>query len=364
MKTYVNILIPFLTLSLVLALPLPYTLAETPQYIQAGLKFVYQMYDGKTQQPENLFHSYIIESATSRSIAIRIESDVVKSFSIEVDGDGNVISGDGRIDLWIPQNLQVGSRINLMGYDAVVLQKNYDIDGSGKITFTVVSTTDQKTIWLYVDGGTLSQSNQLLGLLFGILFPGTNKYLAFSKVEQVQAATTTKTIQTMTTKMQTTSIKTAIPTTKSTIATIGGTTLTTVATYTVTSVIGSTVTHVSTVTTQILETHITTITKESTATQPTQLVEATTSPLIPLPIAIMIALAIVGGGFFYLRSMKKPLPPTYPYPTYPTQPSYPSHPAIQQPPPPYPQIAGYCPACKYPLYVGDVFCRRCGYRVS
>ncbi|MEN2974511.1 MAG: zinc ribbon domain-containing protein [Candidatus Caldarchaeales archaeon] len=341
------------TIFLILSILLPITLAGTPPYIKAGLKFVYQIYDGKTQQPENVFHNYIIEFATTQRILIRIESDVVKSQSIEADGDGNILGGGGRIDLWIPIDLQVGSKIKLMEYDAIVAMKNYDLDKSGRLTFTVISSTDQKIMWLYVDGGSIPEANQLLGLLFGVVFTSANKFMVFTKVEQAEVKTvvTTKTTQTITSKTLTTPLKTTV-TARSTVTVGGETTLTT---YITTTVIQTTVTQVSTITTHSLETHATTITTVSTVTPDTQITEAGSSFIIPLPVAVVVALVIVGGGFFYVRSWKKPLPPKYPYPSYPIPPPLPAHP---------PQMVGYCPACRYPIYSGDVFCRRCGYRVS
>lgn len=348
-------------LLILMVLP-PTTLAGTPPYIKAGLKFVYQIYDGKTQQPENIFHNYIIESATTQRILIKIDSDVVKSQSIEVDGDGNILGGVGRIDLWIPIDLQAGSTLKLMGYDAIVAMKNYDLDKSGRLTFTVISSTDQKIMWLYIDGGSMPEANQLLGLLFGMVFTSANKFLVFTKVEQAEVKTvvTTKTTQTVESKTLTTPLKTTV-TARSTVTVGGETTLTT---YITTTVIQTTVTQVSTITTHSLETHETTITTVSTVTPNTQITEASFSSLIPLPVAVVAALAIVGGGFFYVRSRKKPLPPVYPYPSYPTPPPLPAYPPAQPAPPHPPQIVGYCPACRYPIYSGDLFCRRCGYRVS
>jgi hypothetical protein len=73
--------------------------------------------------------------------------------------------------------------------------------------------------------------------------------------------------------------------------------------------------------------------------------------LLPVKFSAMaVAAVIVGGGFFYMRSRRRPLPPTYPYPPYPMPPAY------QMP-------AMACPACCFPVYPGEFVCRRCGFRV-
>jgi hypothetical protein len=70
---------------------------------------------------------------------------------------------------------------------------------------------------------------------------------------------------------------------------------------------------------------------------------------------------IIGGGFFYMRSRRRPLPPTYPYPPYPMPPpGYQPQPPM---PPAYQQPAMACPACRFPVYPGEFVCRRCGFRV-
>lgn len=329
-----------------LSFSIPYTLGKTPPYIQAGLKFVFQLYDVETYQPENLYHKYIINSITPPSILIQIESDIVKSVNLEVDEDGYIIGGQGsRIDLWIPEGLQIGQSLKIYDYEAVVLQKNYDVDGSGEITFTMLVSKDQRLVWLYIDGGSNPQFKQYEGLLFGILFPNLKKCLILTNIEQVQ-------VQTRTTQkgIQTTISKTVITSTEN--ITMAGSTMTKVIT-----------TEQATTLTQTVATTITsTITSEKTLTHETVVAGVVFQPLISLPIAIISSIAIIGGSLFYVKARRKALPPRYPYPPYPVQ----LAPYTQQYPITYPppQIIGYCPACGYPIYAGERDCRRCNYRIA
>jgi len=77
--------------------------------------------------------------------------------------------------------------------------------------------------------------------------------------------------------------------------------------------------------------------------------------------AMAVAAVIIGGGFFYMRSRRRPLPPTYPYPPYPMPP--PGYQPQPPGPPAYRQPAMACPACRFPVYPGEFVCRRCGFRV-
>jgi hypothetical protein len=340
-----------LTLTIIILLTLSFIMpnvsARTPPYIQTGLKFIYQMVNVETQQPENVYHSYIIGSVTPQKISIRIESDVTKPIDLEVDADGNIVGGQGRIDLWIPDNVQVGQTLNVLGYEAAVAMKNFDPDKSGRITFTVVASTDQKTFWLYIDGGTMAEAKQLPGLLYGVLFPGSKKLLALVNIQQGQPVTTTTTTK-MTTISKTTRATTQIHTATGTITT---------------RVIVEEET--ATVTETIVRTIATTVTVEQTVTYQTQVAEVSSQPFIPLPIAIVASIAIIGSGLFYMKSRKRPLPPTYPYPVIPHQaPQPPQYYQAPYTPQPQLQIVGRCPACGYPIYVGDRDCRRCNYRIA
>ncbi len=331
---------------LALSFLIPYTLAKTPPYIQASLKFVFQLYDAETYQPENSYHTYIINSITPQSILIQIESDVVKSVNLEVDEDGYIIGGQGsRIDLWIPEGLQIGQSLKIYDYEAVVLQKNYDVSGSGEITFTIVVSKDQTIGWIYIDGGSKQQVKQYVGLLFGILFTNLKKWLILTNIEQVQ-------VQTKTTQkgIQTTISKTVMTSTEN--ITVAGSTITKVIT-----------TEQATTLTQTVATTITsTVTSEETLTHQTVVAEVAFQPLISLPIAVISSIAIIGGSLFYVRARRKPLPPRYPYQPYPVQ----AAPYAQQYFVTYPpqQIIGYCPACGYPIYAGERECRRCNYRIA
>ncbi len=334
-----------LVVFLAVSLTIPYVSGKTPPYIQAGLRFIYQLYNGETQQPENAYHSYIIKSITSQRISIRIDSDIVKSVDLDVDEDGNILGGKGRVDLWIPPDLPVGQTLSILGYDAVIIQKNYDVDKSGKLTFTIVASTDQTIFWLYVDGGSSNEAKQLIGLLYAMMFPNSKKLLVLVNIEQTQPSTVT-TRATSVSKV--TKSSTQIETRQ------GVTTTQIVITEEVT-----TVTHT------VITTMASTITVERTVTYQTELASASTPSFIPLPVAIAASVAIIGGGFFFIRARRRPLPPTYPYPYSPTQSLQyiEQHPAPYTTPPPQ-QIVGLCPACGYPIYAGDKDCRRCNYRIA
>ena len=333
--------------SLTLFLILPIASARPPPYIQTGFKFIYQLIDDQTQQSENAYHSYLIQSVTSQKISIRIESDVTRSIDLEVDIEGNIIGGRGRIDLWIPDNLQVGQTLNIMDYDALVAHKNLDLDKTGKITFTAIASTDQKTFWLYVDGGSASEAKQLLGLLYAIVFPSSGKFLVLVNIQQGQSV---------------------VASTTTTVKSVSKTTMTSTSTHTT---VGTTLTKVvvteetSTVTQVIVTTVASTATVERTVTYQTQVAETSFQPFIPIPVAVAASIAIIGGGLFYVKARKRPPPSTYPYPLTPTLPQQAlySPPTYPTPIPPQ-QVIGRCPACGYPLYAEDKDCRRCNYRFA
>ena len=310
-----------------------------PPYIQPGLVFVYQMVDMQKGQPENLFHRYIIESVTAQGIRISIQSDVVKPGVVTVDAKGEFRPGE-RIDLWIPPGLTPGTRLKIMGVDAVVAQTGYDLGQGLKVT--LVASTDQSIIWAYIDDGP-QPFNQLKQLMIAVVFMQTKTGLQLVNIEQAGSVTTTSTYTSPTT-YRTTSAYTTMRTTVT-----GETTVTIVETETRTATVVSTVTHT------------TATTYATTRTETVQhQAEPPASP-IPLTVAIPVAAAVVGGGFFYMRSRRRPLPPTYPYPPYPTVP--PGYTPQPPGPPFYQQPVMACPACRFPVYPGEFVCSRCGYRV-
>lgn len=308
-----------------------------PPYIQPGIAFVYRMVDMQTQQPENLFHRYIIESATAQGIVISIQSDVVKPHRFTVRPNGEIQPGV-RIDLWLPPDIPAGTRFNFLGADVIVVQRGIRMQ---QVVVTVVATADQSIIWLFIDDGP-SPLNQLKGLLLAIIF-NQKKALTLVNIEQAGSFPTTTTYRTTYTTPRTTASATV------------RTTVREGRTETVTETVLLTTTVVETRT----ETRVTTVTTSTTATvQPD--VQQTSQPIFPLPLAIGVAVGIVGAVFFISRARKRPLPPTYPYPVYgPPPPTYPQYPQPQQP-----AVAGYCPACRFPIYAGDVQCRRCGFRFA
>ena len=311
-----------------------------PPYIQPGLTFVYQLFDQKTQQAENAFQRYIIESVTSQGITISIVSDITQSGRVTVNPNGEFKPGE-RIDLWIPPGVSAGARFKMMGVDAAVIQTGYDLGQGLKVT--VAASTDQSIFWLFIEDGP-QPYNQLKGLLLGILFTQKGKGLALVNIEQAGAVTTTSTYST------TTRATTARPVTTTRTAVTGGRTETVVETETVTETV------VVTRTVQTVSTYTT------TSTSSVSVQAEGPAAGIPLTVAIPVAAVIIGGGIFFVRSRRRPLPPTYPYPVYPPPPPYPS--PSPQPPQQFIQPVGACPACRFPLYPGEYMCRRCGYRVA
>ncbi|MEM1946697.1 MAG: hypothetical protein QW544_01500 [Candidatus Caldarchaeum sp.] len=309
------------------------TLAQNPPpYIQPGLKFVYQLYNMEKKQPENAFHNYIIESVTPRGVVISIQSDVVQSRRVEVSPNGE-IEPSVRIDLWIQPDVEAGTRFKIFGYDVVVVQKGYQIQ---QLKVTVVASTQQYPIWLYIEDGP-QPYNQLKGLLLFILI-NEKTGLGLVNVEQTQAITTSSTFTSTSAKTTARTMETRVTTVRE------GTTVTLVQTVVETATVRETLTTVVGRTTTV-----------STTQTVTQQVEAGGQPVFSLPLAVGVAVGIIGGVMFLTRSRRKPLPPTYPYNPY--APPPPSHPHA-------PQVVGACPACRYPLYAGDFACRRCGYRFA
>ncbi len=322
-----------------LGLLLPAVAQAPPPYIQQGFVFVYQLIDLQKQQPENAYHRYVIESVTAQGIRISIVSDIMKPATVTVNANGEIQPGV-RIDLWIPPGLSPGTRLKFGGLDAVVAQTGYDFGQGLKVT--LVASADQTIIWVFIEDGP-QPYNQLKQLLLGIFFLQHNKAVGLVNIGRKDAYTTTSTFTT-TTPVRTTSTYTSQRTTVT-----QGSTVTTFVTE------STTVTVISTV----AATTVSTYTTSTTSTVSFQ-AESPPSP-IPLTVAIPVAAAVIGGGFFYMRSRRRPLPPTYPYPPYPTpppgyQPQPPTPPAYQQP-------AMACPACRFPVYPGEFVCRRCGFRV-
>jgi hypothetical protein len=323
----------------VLGLLLPAMAQTPPPYIQPGFVFVYQLYDLQKRQAENAYHRYVIESVTPQGIRISIVSDIAKPATVTVNPNGEIQPGV-RIDLWIPPGLSPGTRLKLMGVDAVVAQTGYDIGQGLKVT--LVASADQTIIWLFIEDGP-QPLNQLKQLLLGIVFQQNNKAVGLVNIEQSGPVTTTSTYTTTSTFTTTTSYTTP----RTTVS--GGTTVTTFITT------STTMTVTSTITSSTVSTYTTSVTQTNTV-QP----DPVPSP-IPLTVAIPVAAVIIGGGFFYMRSRRRPLPPTYPYPPYPMpSPGYQPQPAG---PPAYQQPAMACPACRFPVYPGEFVCRRCGFRV-
>ncbi|MEM0350009.1 MAG: zinc ribbon domain-containing protein [Candidatus Caldarchaeum sp.] len=310
-----------------------------PPYIQPGLVFVYQVINVEKNQPENAFQRYIIESVTSQAITISIMSDIAQSGRITVNANGEFRPGE-RIDLWIPPDVTAGTRFKMMGVDAYVARRGYEMQG---FKLTVVVSADQSIFWTFIEDGP-SPYNQLKGLLLYVLFTSSKKALGLASVEQAGSVTTTSTYST------TVRTTTARPVTTSRTTMMGGSTVTVVETETVTETV------VVTRTVGTASTYVTTSTQ-------TVSFQAESPPIsLPLTIAIPVAAVIVGGGLFYVRSRRRPLPPTYPYPSYP--PPSPSGGYYPQPQPAVAHPVGACPACRFPIYPGDAFCRRCGYRFA
>ncbi len=322
-----------------LGLLLPAVAQAPPPYIQQGFVFVYQLFDLQKQQPENAYHRYVIESVTAQGIRISIVSDIMNPATVTVNANGEIQPGV-RIDLWIPPGLSPGTRLKFGGLDAVVAQTGYDFGQGLKVT--LVASADQTIIWVFIEDGP-QPYNQHKQLLLGIFFLQHKKAVGWVNIERKDAYTTTSTFTT-TTPVRTTSTYTIQRTTVT-----QGSTVTTFVTESTTATVISTVT----------ATTVSTYTTSTTSTVSFQ-AESPPSP-IPLTVAIPVAAAVIGGGFFYMRSRRRPLPPTYPYPPYPTpppgyQPQPPTPPAYQQP-------AMACPACRFPVYPGEFVCRRCGFRV-
>lgn len=310
-------------------------LSQTPPpYIQPGFVFVYQLYDIQKQQPENAFHRYIIESVTAQGIVVSIQSDIMNPVRLTVRPNGEIQPGV-RIDLWLPPDIQPGTRFKFGGVDVVVAQKGFQLQN---VVVTVVVSADQSTFWLFAEDGP-APLNQLKGLLVGVMF-GQKKALSLVNVEQAGAVPTTTTYRTTYTTPRTT----AAATTRTTI--VGG------RTETITETILLTTTIVETRT----ETQATTVTVSTTATVQPE-VQQTSQAFFPLPLALGLAAGIIGVTFFITRARRRPLPPTYPYPVYAPPPTY-------GPQAPQPVVYGTCPACRFPVYVGDVYCRRCGFRFA
>lgn len=319
---------------IVLALIVPAYSQQPPPYIQPGFVFVYQVVDVQKQQPENLFHRYIIESVSPQAVVVSIQSDVMNPARLTVRPNGEIQPGV-RIDLWIPLDMSPGTRFKFGGIDVVVAQKGVDLQG---IKVTVVSSTDQSTLWLFIEDGP-QVYGQLKGLLLGVLF-GQKKGLVLVNIEQSGPVTSTSTYTTPVTTRRTT----AVTTTRTTVVQERTETITETAIATFTTVETRT------------ETLVTTTTVSTTATVQAE-VQQPSSAVFPLPIAVGVAAGIIGAALFFTRARKRPLPPTYPYPVY-----TPPPPTYQQPAPP--SIVGYCPACRFPIYAGDFACRRCGYRLA
>jgi hypothetical protein len=322
----------------VLGLLLPAMAQAPPPYIQPGFVFVYQLYDPQKQQFENAYHRYVIESVTPQGIRISIVSDIMKPVTLTVNANGEIQPGV-RIDLWIPPGLSPGTRLKFGGVDAVVAQTGFSY---GQAKVTIVAAVDQSMFWLFIEDGP-PPLNQLKQLLIGIILVQSNKAVTLVNVQQGNTFTSTSTYTTTSTFSTTT----AYTTQQTTV--IDGSTVTTFVTT------STTVTVTSTLTSSTVSTYTTSVTQTNTV-QP----EPVPSP-IPLTVAIPVAAVIIGGGFFYMRSRRRPLPPTYPYPPYPMPPpGYQPQPPM---PPAYQQPAMACPACRFPVYPGEFVCRRCGFRV-
>jgi hypothetical protein len=321
-----------------LGLLLPAMAQAPPPYIQQGWVFVYQLYDPQKQQFENAYHRYVIESVTPQGIRISIVSDIMKPVTLTVNANGEIQPGV-RIDLWIPPGLSPGTRLKFGGVDAVVAQTGFSY---GQAKVTIVAAVDQSMFWLFIEDGP-PPLNQLKQLLIGIILVQSNKAVTLVNVQQGNTFTSTSTYTTTSTFSTTT----AYTTQQTTV--IDGSTVTTFVTT------STTVTVTSTLTSSTVSTYTTSVTQTNTV-QP----EPVPSP-IPLTVAIPVAAVIIGGGFFYMRSRRRPLPPTYPYPPYPMPPpGYQPQPPM---PPAYQQPAMACPACRFPVYPGEFVCRRCGFRV-
>jgi len=293
-------------------------LSQTPPpVIQPGTKFIYKMYDAKTGEPENIFHKYIIESVTPQSITVLVESDIVGKVRVNVRPNGEIEPGN-RFDLWLPLDIQQGARFKMAGIDATVLKKGASL-GPEEVTAILVVSTDQSMGWIFFEN-VPQKAQQYKGLLLTIIFNQKNKFLKLENIEQAGEVTTTSTYST-------------------TIVTVVDTR-------------GETRTVTETVTTATVRT-VTVSTTQTVTERP----QVESQSFFPLPLAIGLAVGIVGGVFFLTRTRRKPLPPTYPYPPYATSP-----PAYPQQPVQYQQIVGACPACRFPIYRGDFACRRCGYR--
>ncbi|MEM0337105.1 MAG: hypothetical protein QXS96_01705 [Candidatus Caldarchaeum sp.] len=310
-----------------------------PPYIQPGLVFVYQLRDGQKQQLENAFHKYVIESVSPQGVTIAIVSDVAQSGRLTVNANGEFKPGE-RIDLWIPQGVSAGTRFKMMGVDAVVAQTGYEMQN---FKVTIVVSADQSILWVFNEDGP-PPYNQLKGLLLLVIFSSNGKALVLVNIEQAGAVTTTSTYST------TTRAATTRPVTTTRTQVTEGRTETVVETQTVTE------TTIVTKTVETVQTYTTTTTS-SVSVQ-----AENPPPVIPLTVAIPIAAVIVGGGLFYIRSRRRPLPPTYPYPAYPPPP--PTSGYTPQPPRQVIAPAAYCPACRFPIYPGEYMCRRCGFRVA
>jgi hypothetical protein len=321
-----------------LGLLLPAMAQTPPPYIQPGLVFVYRLFDPQKQQFENAFHRYKIESVSAQGIRISIVSDIIKPVTLTVNANGEIQPGV-RIDLWIQPGISPGTRLKVMGVDAVVAQTGFSF---GQIKVTSVVAVDQSMAWFFIEDGP-PPLNQFKQLLFGIYFTQNQKMVVLVNVEQGGTFTSTSTYTTTSTFSTTTEYTTQRTTV------IDGSTVTTFVTT------STTVTVTSTLTSSTVSTYTTSVTQTNTV-QP----EPVPSP-IPLTVAIPVAAVIVGGGFFYMRSRRRPLPPTYPYPPYPMPPpGYQPQPPM---PPAYQQPAMACPACRFPVYPGEFVCRRCGFRV-
>jgi len=321
-----------------LGLLLPAMAQALPPYIQPGFVFVYQLYDPQKQQFENAYHRYVIESVTPQGIRISIVSDIMKPVTLTVNANGEIQPGV-RIDLWIPPGLSPGTRLKFGGVDAVVAQTGFSY---GQAKVTIVAAVDQSMFWLFIEDGP-PPLNQLKQLLISIILVQSNKAVTLVNVQQGNTFTSTSTYTTTSTFSTTTEYTTQQTTD------IDGITVTTFVTT------STTVTVTSTLTSSTVSTYTTSVTQTNTV-QP----EPVPSP-IPLTVAIPVAAVIVGGGFFYMRSRRRPLPPTYPYPPYSMPPpGYQPQPPM---PPAYQQPAMACPACRFPVYPGEFVCRRCGFRV-
>jgi hypothetical protein len=323
----------------VLGLLLPAMAQAPPPYIQPGFVFVYQVFDLQKQQPENAYHRYVVESVTPQGIRISIVSDIMKPVTLTVNANGEIQPGV-RIDLWIPPGLSPGTRLKFGGVDAVVVQSGYDAGQGLKVT--LVASADQTMAWVFIEDGP-QPFNQLKQLLYAIYLLQNKKAVYLVNIQQGGTFTSTSTYTTTSTFSTTTEYTTQRTTV------IDGSTVTTFVTT------STTVTVTSTITSSTVSTYTTSVTQTNTV-QP----EPVPSP-IPLTVAIPVAAVIVGGGFFYMRSRRRPLPPTYPYPPYPMPPpGYQPQPPM---PPAYQQRAMACPACRFPVYPGEFVCRRCGFRV-